>query len=83
MQVDVFTPAKARHETINVDITQQNTTWFDDCQDGDVHMITDYHGCLLIRELGYYYPVLIYDVTRRVINYDPQKAKELIRLHCE
>lgn len=83
MEMVVFTPAKARHETINVDITQQNTTWFDDCQDGDVHMITDYDGCLIIRKLGYYNPVLIYDVTRQAINFDPEKARELILLQCE
>jgi hypothetical protein len=40
-------------------------------------MITDFEGDLLIRELGYGYPVRIYDVCRADIGFDQRKAEEL------
>jgi hypothetical protein len=34
-------------------------------------------GCLLISERDYSYPIIIYDKTRKDINYDQKKAREL------
>lgn len=74
MAMTVYNPQKGRLETI----AQENTTWFEDCvQDHDIHTITDFEGGLLIRELGYTYPLWIYDVSRPDIGYDQRKAKEI------
>jgi len=40
-------------------------------------MITDIRGCLLISEWDYSFPILIYDKSRKDINYDSKKAREL------
>ena len=56
---------KGRLETIGAVITDENTTWFDNCvDDQDIYMITDFEGGILISEFGYVRPVWIYDVTR-------------------
>ena len=73
MQITIANPQIGRLETIEIKFTDRNTTWFDD----DIYMITDVEGCLLISERGYSYPVLIYDKSRKDINYDPKKAREL------
>jgi hypothetical protein len=78
MQMTIANPQKGRLETIDIKFTDQNTTWFDDCDnDDDIYMITDFEGCLLISELGYTYPILIYDKSRKDIEYDKHKAYEL------
>ena len=77
MEITVYNPQKGRLETIDAVITQENTTWFEDCQDNDIHTITDFKGGILIRELGYTYPYWIYDVSRKDIGYDHQKAKNI------
>ena len=46
----------------------------------EVYMITEFEGCLLIRQFGYYYPVLVYEESRAAIYYDKNKARELIEL---
>ena len=80
MEMLVCNPQKGRLETVDVDITQDNTTWFEDCaQDQDILTITDYKGGLLIRELSYTYPIWVYDISRADIGYDQQKAKEIYR----
>lgn len=82
MEITVYNPQKGRLETIDATITQENTTWFDDCvQDGEIHTITDFKGGLLIRELGYTYPIWIYDMSRADIGYDQQKAGEIYRMY--
>jgi len=82
MEITVYNPQKGRLETIDVDITKENTTWFDNCEDADdIHMITDIDGGLLIREYGYSYPCWIYDKSRADIGYSQQKALELKRMH--
>ncbi|MBA3005443.1 MAG: hypothetical protein FP810_02400 [Desulfocapsa sp.] len=45
---------KGRLETINVDFTDENTTWFKRCRNSaDIEMITDYNNeDLLIKEYG-------------------------------
>ena len=78
MEVSVYNPQKGRLETINVEFTQENTTWFDNCMENeDIYMITDFNGGMLIRECNYTYPVWVYDVTRVEIDYDQKKAKEI------
>jgi hypothetical protein len=82
METEIFNPQKGRLETIDIEFTDENTTWFDAYHHEDIFMITDYQGCLLIREFGYSYPILIYDVSREMIDYDKRRARELI-LDCE
>ena len=78
MQITIANPQKGRLETIDIEFTDQNTTWFDDEESTDgIYMVTDFEGGLLISELNYSYPILIYDKSRKDINYDPHKAYEL------
>ena len=66
MEHTVLNPQKGRLETINVDFTDENTTWFKNCREsGDIEMTTDYNnGELLIKEYGWTYSVRIYDTSR-------------------
>jgi len=74
----VYNPQKGRLETIDVEYTEQNTTWFENCRNAqDIYTITDFKGGILIREFGYTYPFWIYDVSRKDINHDQRKAKVL------
>jgi hypothetical protein len=82
MEETVYNPQKGRLETIQVEYTKENTTWFDDCMENeDIYMITDFNGGMLIKECDYTYPLWVYDVSRAEINYDQHKAKE-IRAQC-
>lgn len=78
MEKTVYNPQKGRLETIKVEITAENTTWF---EDNRIEKITDLDGCLLIQEFGYNYPFLIYDVTRKEIDYNVEKAFQLLDFH--
>lgn len=81
MEITIANPQKGRLESIYIEFTDENTTWFEDCEkDDEVYMITDFEGCLLISQFGYYCPVLIYDESRTGICYDNNKAIELIGL---
>lgn len=83
MEMSVYNPQKGRLETIEVVLTGENTTWFDNCkQSHDVFTITDFEGDLLIRELGYSYPVRIYGRCRADIGFDQRKAQELKNLYA-
>jgi len=83
MEMSVYNPQKGRLETIDVVLTDKNTTWFDNCkQSQGVSMITDFEGDLLIRELGYSYPVRIYGLCRADIGFDQRKAQELKNLYA-
>jgi len=78
MELTVYNPQKSRLETIEVLMTDKNTTWFDNCEnDQEVSMITDFEEGILISVSGYSRPVWIYDVTRAEIGYDQEKAKAL------
>ena len=78
MEIRVYNPQKGRLETIDAEVTDKNTTWFDNCMDDeDIYMITDFEGGILISEFGYRRPVWIYDVTRAKIGYDQKRAREL------
>jgi len=82
MAMTVYNPQKGRLETIDAAITQENTTWFEDClQDQDIHTITDVQGGLLIRQLGYSYPLWICDVSRADIGYNQEKAKAIYHIY--
>ena len=78
MEITAYNPQKGRLETIIVEFTDDNTTWFDTCRSArDISMITDYDSGILISEFDYTYPVCIYDVSRADIGYDHKKAKQL------
>ncbi len=77
MEMLVYNPQKGRLETIDVTITEENTTWFEKCGTYDIERITDFGGGLLIQELSYTYPSWIYDVSRADIGFSQKKAKEI------
>ncbi len=78
MEITVCNIAKSMLETIDINITEDNTTWFKDiAENRRVQMLTDIEGCLLISEYNYDYPVLIYDVTRNDIDCNINKALKL------
>lgn len=63
---------------MKINITKENTTWFEDiAENRGIRMLTDIEGCLLISEHNYDYPVLIYNVTRKDIEFNIHKALEL------
>jgi hypothetical protein len=84
MQITVRDPLRGRLVTIDVEFTDANTTWFDHCEnDDDIYLITDIDEGLLIKELGYAYPLLIQGKSRANIGHDKQKALELIDWYDE
>jgi hypothetical protein len=83
MQKIVYNPQEGRLETIDVDFTDENTTWFDDHQYiEEIYMVTDFEGGLIISGSNYDYPILIYDISRSDINDDLKKALDLKRRHA-
>ena len=79
MQMVIANTAKQRLETIYIEITKENTTWFDDNVDTDsVLSITDFQDGLLIKQCNYDYPIWLYDVSRADIGHNHQRAKELL-----
>ena len=83
MQITIYNPQKCRLETIRVDFTKDNTTWFEKYKTPrDVRMITDFEGGILIQEFDYTYPLWIYDVSRADLNYNQKNAQQL-RRHYE
>lgn len=80
MECTVYTPQKGRPETLEVEFTQENTTWFYSRASGSVTLIADWEGGLLIKA-GYDYPIYLYDISREDIGYSKRKASELIRQH--
>lgn len=82
MSITILNTAKGRLETVDFEMTEENTTWFDDYEkDYEVYTISDMNGGILIGELGYSYPVLVDDITRTDIGYDKQRAKELLEIY--
>lgn len=78
MKQTVFNPQKGRLETIDIEFTENNTTWFNEYRTArDIRMITDFDGGLLISEFDYTYPIWLYDVSRADIGYHQKKAKQL------
>jgi hypothetical protein len=82
MKLTAYNPQKGRLETLDVEITKENTTWFEKSRTAQsVARITDFDGGLLIQTLSYDYPVWLYDISRADIGYSHKKAKQLIKLH--
>jgi len=82
MEQTVYNPQKGRLETIDINFTDKNTTWFDDIENNTgVSWIADFKDGLLIAENNDSYPVLIYDASRSDINHNRQKAEELKRMY--
>lgn len=82
MEITAYNPNKSRLETLEVQFTAENTTWFSHCGDlisCPLELITDLNGGLLIKALDYSYPVWLSDLSREDINHSQKQAKELIR----
>lgn len=80
MKITAYNPQKGRMETIDVEFTNENTTWFENCKNtSDVSMVTDIDGSILISEFDYSYPFMIYGVSRSDIDFNQRKAKQLRR----
>jgi hypothetical protein len=80
----VYNPAKGRLETLAVELTPENTTWFDHyLAPEDIAMLIDFDGDLLVCENSRNYPVRIPDSSRAAIGYQPKKARELRRRFLE
>jgi len=78
MQITIYNFSKQRSETIDLQISEENTTWFDDdSYDHDIHMITDFEGGLLISPRGYEYPLWIEQSCRAAVDYSSRKAVAL------
>ena len=78
MQQTVYNPKKGRLETIDIDFTDENTTWFDEREDRHgIFSITDLQGGMLIKEADYTYSLYIYDMSRADIGHDHGKARVL------
>ena len=78
MEITVYNPQKGRLETIDLEFTEDNTTWFNKCSAAsDIRMITDFDGDIVISELDYTHPIRIYDVSRADIGYSQKRAKQL------
>ena len=49
MEETVYNPQNGRLETIQIEYTEENTTWFDNYESGDdIYMITDYNGGIVV-----------------------------------
>lgn len=81
MQATIYNTAKQRLETVNIEITEENSTWFDDNVDANaVLRITDFQNGLLIKQCNYDYPIWFYDVSRADIDHCPHKAQNLLAM---
>ncbi len=81
MQMTFYNAAKHRLETVNNEITEDNSTWFDDNIDtNSVFIITDFENGLLIKQCNYNYPMWFYDVSRADIGHSHQKAQNLLTI---
>jgi hypothetical protein len=80
MEQTIHNPQKGRRETIDVVLTDENTTWFNNCtREGDIYSITDFKGGLLIKEYGYTCPIWVYDLSRADIGYNQKRAKGVLK----
>jgi hypothetical protein len=80
MELTVYNPQKGRLETLDVEFTAENTTWFENSGNArTVSTITDFDGGLLIKKLDSTYPIWLYDMSRADIDYSYKKAKELMQ----
>jgi len=80
MEMTVYNPQKGHLQTIDVVLTQENTTWFENCvKDSDIYTITDFEGGLLIKEYGYRRPTWIYDISRADVGFSQKRAKRKLK----
>lgn len=78
MEMTVYNPQKGRLETIEVEFSNDNTTWFSQYNNAvNISMITDFNGDILISDFAYTHPFRIYDTSRADIGYDKEKARQL------
>ena len=66
MELNVYNPQKGRKETLYVDLTAENTTWFKsngNARAVSVSSITDFDGGLLIKTFDYNSPIWLYDIA--------------------
>jgi hypothetical protein len=78
MQITIYNCLKQRLQTIDLEISEENTTWFDEgSDDHDIRMITDFDGGLLISPAGYDYPLLIDGTSRATIDHNIDSALAL------
>ena len=81
MQMTIYNTAKQRLETIDIEITEENSTWVDDGVDTDsVLRITDFEDGLLIEQCNYNYPIWLYDISRADIGHNRHRAQELLTI---
>lgn len=79
-EITVYNTLKSRLETITVEFSEKNTTWFDDESfNNDIQMITDAHNGLLISQRDYGYPFLVGGMSRANIAYSASNALKLMR----
>ncbi|UCE51324.1 MAG: hypothetical protein JSV31_18930 [Desulfobacterales bacterium] len=84
MEQTVYNPQKGRLETINIEFTDENTTWFDDHEKMEqIYMVTDFEAGLVIGGYNYNYPILVYDISRSDINDDIKKVLDLQKRYTE
>lgn len=80
MEVTVYNPQKGRLETVDLEFTAENTTWFErNTKIGSIASITDYKGGIVIKTLDYNYPAWVCGVTRAKIGYSHKKAQALVK----
>lgn len=78
MECTVYNLWKGRLETIEVEFTEENTTWFYGRGVSSVNLIADWKGGLLIKA-GFNYPIYIPCISRENISYSQKKARELLQ----
>jgi hypothetical protein len=84
MEQTAYNPKKGRTETINIEFTDENTTWFDDCEDSHgIFSITDLQAGILIREADYIYALYVYDIARADIGHDHRRERALRRQYID
>ncbi len=84
MEITIYNFLKQRLETIDLQISEENATWFEDeSDDHDIYMITDFDGGLLISPRGYDNPLWIDGTSRAAIDYSSQKALALKAFYIE
>ena len=78
MLMTIYNCSKQRLQTIDLEISEENTTWFDESSnDLDIYMITDFNGGLLISPRGYDYPLWIDRTSRDPIDHNIESALAL------
>jgi len=80
MKLTVYNPQKGRLETLDVEFTAENTTWFEKSYNASsIRRITDFGGGILIQKLDYSYPIWLYEISREAIGHNHKMAKDLIK----